>query len=58
MNTNENKLSDKQLKRFGVRHYQVVLFFFGLALAMAMRINLSVAIVAMTNKESISDFEV
>ncbi|XP_017865904.1 PREDICTED: putative inorganic phosphate cotransporter [Drosophila arizonae] len=35
--------------RFGVRHLQCILVFFGLAVAYALRVNLSVAIVAMTD---------
>lgn len=61
MDTHEEKTITQEkllLKKFGARHYQVILFFFGLSLAMAMRINLSVAIVAMTNKESNSNFQV
>ncbi|KAH8407688.1 hypothetical protein KR222_010748, partial [Zaprionus bogoriensis] len=38
--------------RFGVRHVQCVLVFFGLAVAYAMRVNLSVAIVAMTDSNA------
>ncbi|KAL7737230.1 hypothetical protein ACLKA6_005412 [Drosophila palustris] len=38
--------------RFGVRHLQCILVFFGLAVAYAMRVNLSVAIVAMTDCNS------
>lgn len=36
---------------FGVRHLQIVLLFFGLTVAYAMRVNLSVAIVAMTDDD-------
>lgn len=38
--------------RFGVRHVQCLLVFFGLAVAYALRVNLSVAIVAMTDRNS------
>ncbi|EDW02606.1 putative inorganic phosphate cotransporter [Drosophila grimshawi] len=38
--------------RFGVRHLQCILVFFGLAVAYGMRVNLSVAIVAMTDKNA------
>lgn len=38
--------------RFGVRHLQCILVFFGLAVAYALRVNLSVAIVAMTDRNA------
>ncbi|ALC42296.1 MFS15, partial [Drosophila busckii] len=38
--------------RFGVRHLQCVLVFLGLAVAYSLRVNLSVAIVAMTDKNA------
>ncbi|XP_034478853.1 putative inorganic phosphate cotransporter [Drosophila innubila] len=41
--------------RFGVRHLQCILVFFGLAVAYAMRVNLSVAIVAMTDSNNTND---
>lgn len=45
--------------RFGVRHIQCILAFCGLAVAYALRVNLSVAIVAMTDKNATNpDFEV
>lgn len=37
---------------FGVRHLQTFLLFLGLTLAYAMRVNLSVAIVAITDKHA------
>lgn len=44
---------------FGVRHFQAFLLFLGLTLAYAMRVNLSVAIVAMTDRHAANpDFEV
>lgn len=41
----------------GVRHLQCVLLFFGLTVAYALRVNLSVAIVAMTDNSTNPDFE-
>ncbi|XP_030377028.1 putative inorganic phosphate cotransporter [Scaptodrosophila lebanonensis] len=38
--------------RFGVRHLQCILAFFGLAVAYSLRVNLSVAIVAMTDRNA------
>lgn len=44
---------------FGVRHLQAFLLFLGLTLAYAMRVNLSVAIVAITDKHAANaEFEV
>lgn len=44
---------------FGVRHFQAFLLFLGLTLAYAMRVNLSVAIVAMTDRHAANpNFEV
>uniref|UniRef100_A0A1B0BN67 Putative inorganic phosphate cotransporter n=1 Tax=Glossina palpalis gambiensis TaxID=67801 RepID=A0A1B0BN67_9MUSC len=44
--------------RFGVRHIQCILVFCGLAVAYALRVNLSVAIVAMTDRNATNpDFE-
>lgn len=44
---------------FGVRHLQAFLLFLGLTLAYAMRVNLSVAIVAMTDRHAANpNFEV
>lgn len=44
---------------FGVRHLQAFLLFLGLTLAYAMRVNLSVAIVAITDKNAANpDFDV
>lgn len=44
---------------FGVRHLQAFLMFLGLTLAYAMRVNMSVAIVAMTNNTAANpDYEV
>lgn len=45
-------------KGFGVRHFQVMLFFCGLTIAFALRVNLSVGIVAMTDHTINPDFEV
>lgn len=43
---------------FGVRHVQTVLLFFGLTVAYALRVNLSVAIVVMVDKKAANpDFE-
>lgn len=43
---------------FGVRHLQTLLLFFGLTIAYAMRVNLSVAVLAMaSNKGANPDFE-
>lgn len=39
-------------KLFGVRHFQVCLLFVGILLAYTLRVNLSVAIVAMLDKEN------
>lgn len=44
--------------KFGVRHIQTVLLFFLLFICNALRTNLSVAIVAMTDKTTNEDFEV
>lgn len=44
---------------FGVRHLQAFLVFLGLTLAYALRVNMSVAIVAMTDKHAANpDYEV
>lgn len=42
---------------FGVRHVQMVLMFWGLALAYAMRVNMSMAVVAMTGPGGDSKFD-
>lgn len=42
---------------FGIRHVQTLLLFFGLTVAYALRVNLSVAIVAMVDKNSSSTFD-
>lgn len=43
---------------FGVRHVQTVLLFFGLTVAYALRVNLSVAVVVMVDKDAANpDFE-
>lgn len=39
-------------KGLGFRHLQVILLFSGLAIAFALRVNLSVGIVAMTSNDS------
>lgn len=54
------KFDDHDIKPpsgFGVRHVQTLLLFFGLTVAYALRVNLSVAIVAMVDKSSKSDFD-
>lgn len=44
---------------FGVRHWQMLLIFCGLTVGFTMRVNLSVAVVAMTNATTINpDFPV
>lgn len=43
---------------FGVRHVQAFLVFLGLTLAYALRVNLSVAIVAMTDNSSNPNYQV
>lgn len=45
-------LKDTKPGSFGIRHVQALLVFLGLTLAYALRVNLSVAIVAMTDKHS------
>lgn len=45
-------------KGFGVRHFQISLFFCGLTIAFALRVNMSVGIVAMTKSDVNPDFEV
>ncbi|XP_058452668.1 putative inorganic phosphate cotransporter isoform X2 [Malaya genurostris] len=40
---------------FGIRHLQTVLLFFGLTVAYALRVNLSVAIVAMVDKKAANE---
>ncbi|EDW31643.1 GL10850 [Drosophila persimilis] len=43
----------------GVRHWQVVLIFWGLSVTYALRVNLSVAVVAMTDSASVNpDFPI
>lgn len=53
--------SDQELRApsgFGIRHVQTLLLFFGLTVAYALRVNLSVAIVAMVDKKAANeDFE-
>ncbi|XP_073812051.1 putative inorganic phosphate cotransporter isoform X1 [Musca autumnalis] len=44
--------SDKKCSFFGIRHLQCFLLFCGLSVAYALRVNLSVAIVAMTDKQA------
>ncbi|CAH1638002.1 unnamed protein product [Spodoptera littoralis] len=44
-------------KIFGIRHLQVLLLFFALVLGFAMRVNISMAIVAMTDKRSEDPFD-
>ena len=45
--------------RFGIRHLQCFIVFWGLAVAYALRVNLSVAIVAMTDRNATNpEFEV
>ncbi|KFB38667.1 hypothetical protein ZHAS_00006061 [Anopheles sinensis] len=45
----------QQPSGFGARHLQTVLLFFGLTMAYALRVNLSVAIVAMTDRHAAND---
>ncbi|XP_054738585.1 putative inorganic phosphate cotransporter isoform X1 [Anastrepha obliqua] len=42
---------------FGVRHFEAFLIFFSLAVVYSLRVNLSVAIVAMTDKSANADFD-
>ena len=51
---NEKPVKVETPKGFGVRHFQILLLFLGLAIAYGLRVNLSVGIVAMTD----SSFEV
>lgn len=51
---NERKFDYKE-NAFGIRHLQCTLTFFGLAVAYALRVNMSVAIVAMTDKSATSE---
>ncbi|XP_073846868.1 putative inorganic phosphate cotransporter [Musca autumnalis] len=52
------QINGAQGPRFGVRHIQCILAFCGLAVAYALRVNLSVAIVAMTDRNATNpDFE-
>lgn len=55
----KTKCSDlKPPRGFGIRHVQTLLLFFGLTVAYALRVNLSVAIVAMVDKNAANkDFE-
>lgn len=49
------KFDDQEIKPpsgFGVRHVQTLLLFFGLTVAYALRVNMSVAIVAMVDKDN------
>ncbi|CAB3261005.1 unnamed protein product [Arctia plantaginis] len=55
VSVNDDK-SLKPKKLLGIRHVQVVLLFFGMLLAFAMRVNISMAIVAMTDKDSKTSF--
>lgn len=51
-------VSDFPGNNFGVRHLQTLLLFFGLTIAYAMRVNLSVAVIAMSDRMgSNPDFE-
>lgn len=38
----------------GIRHVQAVMLFFALVLAYGMRVNMSIAIVAMTDKDAVN----
>ncbi|XP_062548324.1 putative inorganic phosphate cotransporter isoform X1 [Armigeres subalbatus] len=54
------RFDEQQIKPpsgFGIRHVQTLLLFFGLTVAYALRVNLSVAIVAMVDKNSSSTFD-
>lgn len=53
LSTEKPKFSDQETNApsgFGIRHVQTLLLFFGLTVAYALRVNLSVAIVAMVDK--------
>ncbi|XP_077289176.1 putative inorganic phosphate cotransporter [Arctopsyche grandis] len=51
-NKNSHELEPGEKYGFGVRHVQVILMFICLSVAYIMRVNMSVAIVAMTDKSS------
>ncbi|XP_055838062.1 putative inorganic phosphate cotransporter [Episyrphus balteatus] len=51
----DNRKLDYKEKAFGIRHLQCTLIFFGLAVSYALRVNMSVAIVAMTDKSAASE---
>ncbi|XP_017491818.1 PREDICTED: putative inorganic phosphate cotransporter, partial [Rhagoletis zephyria] len=53
----DSTLLKKNLKHFGVRHLQTLLLFATMSVVYALRVNLSVAIVVMTDKHSNPDFE-
>ncbi|XP_075978185.1 putative inorganic phosphate cotransporter isoform X2 [Anticarsia gemmatalis] len=60
MNTEEgvkDAASLKPKKLLGIRHFQVVMLFFAMVLAFSMRVNMSMAIVAMTDKDSENTFD-
>lgn len=54
----KNQTFEYKEKAFGIRHLQCILMFFGLGVAHAQRVNLSVAIVAMTDKNATSEYDV
>ncbi|XP_055837631.1 putative inorganic phosphate cotransporter [Episyrphus balteatus] len=54
---NNRRFNDKE-PAFGIRHLQCALIFFGQAVAYMLRVNMSVSIVAMTDKTTNSDFDV
>lgn len=47
-----------ETKKFGTRHVQIFLIFMGVSIAYSMRVGMSVAIVAMTDKnvQNVSNF--
>ncbi|XP_055859159.1 putative inorganic phosphate cotransporter isoform X2 [Episyrphus balteatus] len=53
----KNRRFENKDQWFGVRHIQCALIFFALAVSYALRVNMSVAIVAMTDKSSNSKFD-
>ncbi|KAG6449214.1 hypothetical protein O3G_MSEX005919 [Manduca sexta] len=53
----ENNADKKPNGIFGIRHLQAILLLFALVLAYGMRVNMSIAIVAMTDKDSEDSFD-
>ncbi|XP_055836974.1 putative inorganic phosphate cotransporter [Episyrphus balteatus] len=54
----DNRKLDYKERTFGIRHLQCILNFFGLGVAHALRVNMSLAIVAMTDKSAASQYGV